>query len=62
LLQSEAVKPRRDVYARLPDAILAAFETLAQTGAMRECLARPVAGKRHAVHDTAEAMVVVDRR
>jgi hypothetical protein len=29
LLQSEAVKPRRDIYARLPDAILAAFGTLA---------------------------------
>src|SRR5215471_4602263 len=35
--------------------------TLAHTGAMRECLARPVAGEGDAVHDAALALVVVDR-
>src|SRR6516162_262955 len=35
--------------------------TLAHTGAMRECLARPVAAEGDAVHDAALALVVVDR-
>src|SRR5215831_78644 len=57
-LQSETVEPGPDVHARLPDAVTPRWFTLAQTDAARECSARHITGRGHAVHDAAMAVVV----
>jgi hypothetical protein len=47
LLQSEAVEPRRNVHARLPDAILAAPSNL--TSICRHTRKISAAGRRHRI-------------